>query len=98
MVVLAGIPSTGNKFVPNRKLSQHPFPRENALGGREWSSFVAMLPNPDRRSPSAFQPSRQHLPASNPRMFKQPEDVQATLMTEGCREPKLVAEQHLKVT
>jgi hypothetical protein len=75
MVVLAGIPSTGNKFVPNRKLSQHPFPRERALGGKEWCSFVAMLSKLDR----------------------QPEDVQATLMTKGCHAPKLVAEHHLKV-
>jgi hypothetical protein len=29
---------------------------------------------------------------------QQPEEVQATLMTKGCCEPKLVAEQHLKFT
>lgn len=49
MVVLAGIPSTGNKCVPNRKLSQHPFPQERALGGKEWHSFVAILSNLDRQ-------------------------------------------------
>jgi hypothetical protein len=85
MVVLAGIPSTGNKFVPNRKLSQHPFPRENALRQKEWASFVAIASDLDLESTNLFSAA---LPAI---ACKRAVDAEATWMTNGRRQPKLVA-------